>query len=142
MMTKKGLPVLLLTIIAPSKITSQGVAESYCAKESRHGPRWDVVKFHYWASLSRQLSLFGFATTAHVDFNLSNPTNGLLVQCPAVMVGFSGNVDSVVIDPEKEWSCPSSDLFPQAQTSFKFDKGSNEMTIKQSWECEEEDGET
>ncbi|KAI0007035.1 hypothetical protein F4779DRAFT_528537 [Xylariaceae sp. FL0662B] len=118
-----------------------------CLEASLHSPEWKVQDFKYSSHFIDSAPFSFGGSVANINYDLLNTANDFLINCQAV--GDSADMyadDDRLIDPNVDWPCPISyrdDLFPPEaypKTSFKFDRSRNELSIEQSWECEDENG--
>ncbi|KAI1383774.1 uncharacterized protein F4822DRAFT_433714 [Hypoxylon trugodes] len=135
-----------ITIPAYSEIAHR-LPSLDCAVVSRR-TEWEVRNFEYRANVHATSPWIIPGTTVTINYDLYNPANDYLINCQAVNTTLADTPDNPeLISPDARWPCPidyRDDLMPPEAyptTGFWFNKSSNEITIKQEWDCTDEDDE-
>lgn len=108
---------------------------------------WEVRDFKFGARVQAGNPWVIGTTVASIDYDLYNGAIHYLINCQGVnnsIAVFPDNPD--LINPKTRFPCPINyrdDLIPPEaypKTEFKFDRRSNEVSIEQQWDCEDDDG--
>ncbi|KAK6953769.1 hypothetical protein Daesc_003731 [Daldinia eschscholtzii] len=108
---------------------------------------WEVRDFKFGAQVQAGNPWIIGSTVASVDYDLYNEAIEYLINCHGVndsVAAFPNNPD--LINPDARFPCPINyrdDLMPPEaypETGFKFNRRSNEISIEQKWDCEDDDG--
>ncbi|KAF3065907.1 hypothetical protein GL218_09250 [Daldinia childiae] len=108
---------------------------------------WEVREFKFGARMQAGNPWIIGTTVASINYDLYNAAIDYLINCQGVndsVAAFPNNPD--LINPKTRFPCPINyrdDLIPPEaypKTGFKFDRRSNEVSIEQQWDCEDDDG--